>query len=103
MLRGDYNASAHVMVSFGVSCLAWSWFVFLPLIERRFDGILAGLLVGAAIGAVPTFVVYYNRWECVEAYTSRWLSGIAGVSGLYAPFIALMYAYVRGVMKLAGR
>ena len=41
--------------------------------------------------------------RCTEAYASQYCSGVANLSLLYVPLVALVYANVRGVRKLSGR
>jgi hypothetical protein len=47
--------------------------------------------------------VFRNRWRCTEAFASRFCSGLANLSMMYVPMIALVYANARGLAKLRAR
>jgi hypothetical protein len=63
----------------------------------------AGFIAGGAAGAAGAFFTFRDRWRCIEAFSSRFCSGVANLSLLYVPIIALIYANIRGVQKLVGR
>jgi hypothetical protein len=101
MERGRYHAWVHVAVSFVYETALFSLLAVL-LLRALFP---ATDVVGLAVdlGVVPAVAVYWNRWRCIEAYTSEWCTGILNLSILTVPFVALFYANYRGLRKLRGR
>jgi len=105
MKRGKYNAWVHVHIAF--------------FTQAVLIGFLAGILLGAAfhidetsyttlgvatfIAVAATLLIYVDRWSCIEAFSSRFCSGLANLSILYVPVVAAVYANIRGLMKLTGR
>ena len=58
---------------------------------------------GGALGFLLTLAIYWNRFACIEAYTSNYCSGYVNLSIFIAPLAALYYANYRGIKKLTGR
>lgn len=111
--RGRYSAWAHVVIAF--------------IYEILFVGATLGLLLGAGVGAMVhavssdketvasamyitagltglagAWLVFRDRWKCIEAVSSRFCSGLANLSMLYVPVVAFFYANFRGVKKFSG-
>jgi len=110
MQRGQYNAWLYVVVGF----------VFqMALFGLLFGSIAAGLTglvsndrhlpeaimatVALLVGPVAATLVFWNRWKCIEAVSSRYCSGIMNLSLAYVPIVVVVYANYRGVGKLRGR
>jgi len=105
MKRGKYNAWVHVHLAF--------------FAQTVLVGFLAGILLGAAfhidetsytilgvatfLAVAITLLIYVDRWSCIEAFSSRFCSGLANLSILYVPVVAAVYANIRGLMKLMGQ
>jgi hypothetical protein len=64
---------------------------------------LAGAGTGLLGGAALAYFTFRDRWRCIEAFSSRFCSGLMNLSLLYVPAVALVYANVRGVQKLRAR
>jgi hypothetical protein len=110
MGRGSHDASLYVAVAFVAEVL------LLGCVPGYLFGALAHLagmggagtmfvmvvftLVG---GSVPAWLIFRDRWCCIEAFASRYCVGMFRVSLMYVPLIALVYANVRGVKKLSGK
>jgi hypothetical protein len=62
-----------------------------------------GAAVGGLLGIVVAYFTFRDRWRCIEAYSSRYCSGVMNLSLLYVPLVALVYANVRGIKKFARR
>ncbi len=99
MARGKYSAWLHVLAAFLYSSAIWGSPVTVALEGRHPD---SALFAGVLVGALPSTFVFWNRWRTIEAYTSRSLSGIRIISILYAPMVALVYAYIRAFKKVVG-
>jgi hypothetical protein len=103
---------------------AWIYVVLAFLIEAALvggiPGVVIGLVLDAAgamdevsgaviilapfvIGLPLAYLVFRDRWRCIEAFSSRFCVGVVNVSVLFVPAIALVYANVRGFQKLAGK
>ncbi len=117
MARGKYSAWPHVVIGFLLLAFLFAAFVVLPgafvleppgrppYFSDRSQRDTAGailLIAGACLGIALSWLVFRDRWKCVEAFTSRYCSGIANVSLLYAPLIAAGYALARAGRKLGG-
>lgn len=107
MGHGEHSAWLHVFIAYCYGALIWG--VALQALTRvlgiggEFAQSSRGLFVMTFVGVLVCTAVFYNRWRCIEAFTSNWLTGFFHFSLLYAPVLALGYAYVRGAMKLWGR
>jgi hypothetical protein len=104
MRRGGYSAWYHVTLS-----AALSWVAISDLVELGMRSALHVQVdartqtISGIVGALVTLWIYWNRWRCIEAFSSRFCSGFMGVSFIYVPFIAAFYAAYRGFRKLYGR
>jgi hypothetical protein len=95
---------------------AWIHVVVAYLLESMLLGMIPATVLGFALapftsndaiaiwlgmlgGAVLAWRVFRDRWRCIEAYSSRFCSGLANLSLLYVPLIALIYANKRGLDK----
>ncbi len=102
MPRGRYSARLYVFIAF--------------VLESALIGALPGVALHAltsdhdlatgiafAIGAVGAWMIFRDSWRSIEAFSSRFCSGLMNLSMLYVPFIALVYANARWLAKLRGR
>ena len=118
MARGRYNALPHVVLAFlGTAVLLWmifmaaGWLVLeppgrAPVFADRQQRDTAGLVFAVTSGIIALLLAWLSfrdRWKCVEAYASRYCSGVANLSLAYVPVIAGGYALVRAFRKLNGR
>lgn len=110
---GEFLAMGHGNHS-GYLCVELAFFVQIGAVTYILTHIALLLTAGKAnidvvtLGAVilaltSTFFVYWDRWVCIETYCSRYCSGCVNISILYLPFVALIYANYRGLLKLSGR
>ncbi len=97
--RGRYSAWIHVVLGFLISTLFWSGTLgsLLFLLNLRAEWLTL------PVGGVVSFFIFRDRWRVNEAFTSRYLSGVANLSLFYAPVVSVIYAHVRGVKKFSGR
>jgi hypothetical protein len=105
MKRGKYSAWAHVFIAFTLQVAAVGFLLALAVsfvVRSPVTG-SAALGVGFAVAAVTTLWVFSDRYRCIEAFASRSCSGLMNLSLLYVPFVALVYANMRGLRKFAGR
>jgi hypothetical protein len=113
MQRGRYRAMVYVGMAFLmqigiVTCL---FLVPAALIAGAADlnDDATGMITMAAGGTgfvggiVLSYFMFRDRWKCIEAFSSRFCSGLMNLSMMYVPFIALVYANVRAIQKLSGR
>lgn len=110
MKRGRFSAWPYVVLAFMMEIALLG---FIPGFAAAFAIALAtsdggvvglvGLLFGAFAGVIGAFFMFRDRWRCNEAFSSRFCSGLMNLSLLYVPWIALVYANVRGVQKLFGK
>ena len=100
MDRGRYSASMYVGIAFLLDCGLLGLIPMLAL-HAAVPG-TGAYLVGLGIGAILSYLVFRDRWRCIEAYASRACSGVVNLSLLYVPLVALVYANVRGIRKLRG-
>jgi hypothetical protein len=106
MPRGKHSAWTHVVIAYGIECLV---FCLIPVavLEPVFGAVFGhsrnsdtfATVLGLLAGAVLAWRVFRDRWRCIEAFSSRFCSGLFNLSVLYVPFIALVYANVRGLEK----
>lgn len=109
MERGRYSAWAYVVIAFiyqmlilgGIGALCFGD-LGESLGGAKSTIASAGLIAGVAGGLLASYLVFRDRWKCTEAFSSRFCSGIANLSMLYVPVVALVYANVRGIKKLKG-
>ena len=112
MQRGQYDARIYVLFAFLLQALIAS-FVCTALMAQpvmalmprdgageRFAPVLLLSLIGGGVLAWNTF---RDRWMVIEAFSSRYCSGVLNRSLLYVPLVAWGYANVRAVRKLSGR
>jgi hypothetical protein len=105
MERGRFDAWIYVVIAFLMQVAAVGGLVG-GLSSLAFDGDTATtvlLAVGGAVGGAAAWFTFSDRWRCIEAFSSRFCSGVANLSLLYVPIVALVYANVRGIRKLGGR
>jgi hypothetical protein len=110
MQRGRYSAWPYVIIAFlmqaGLIGTAFGGAAYAiggaASMEEETAGMLA-LSVGALIGLVAAWFTFRDRWRCIEAFSSRFCSGLMNFSILYVPLVALVYGNVRGIKKWAGR
>jgi hypothetical protein len=101
MRRGRYDAWLHVILGFAMQVGAIA--LLLGALGSLVLPQQVAFIIGAAIGLPIAIVVFRDRWRCIEAFASRFCAGLANISILYVPAIALVYANVRAVQKLSGR
>lgn len=115
MRRGKYGATAYVVLAYLEVAVLLGLVPFLgtalaleppwsqPLIsppDLRFS-ILAWSAGGSAIlGLLAAWAIFRDRWRCIEAFSSRYCSGVMNLTLIYLPTIAAIYACVRGARKL---
>jgi len=113
MQRGRYRATVYVVFAFlmqigivtGIFALGAA---FVAAAGNFNDDATAVVTLGASgtglLGGVAlAYFVFRDRWKCIEAFSSRFCSGLMNLSLMYVPIVALVYANVRGVQKLSGR
>jgi hypothetical protein len=104
MKHGKYHAWTYVYIAFVLQIAVVGVLFDLAVSMIAKSPMLSYLPLGIA-SAVAAFIalwVYSDRYRCIEAFTSRSCSGVMNLSLLYVPFIALVYANVRGLRKFAG-
>ncbi len=99
MSRGRYSAWFYVVLAFALEAAA------IGAVPRYVLGDLfhlpdLGLAIGIGVGVVCSWLVFRDRWRCIEAFSSRFCSGIMNLSIFYVPLVAFVYANVRGASKL---
>ena len=103
MGRGRYGAWTYVVIAFVLEALILG---ALPIYAFRYafhfftSNTDISMVAGFVVGLVAAWRVFANRWRCIEAFSSNFCSGLMNLSILYVPFIALIYANVRGLAKL---
>jgi hypothetical protein len=105
MKRGHYGAWIHVAMSVfwvlmfsGLMIFAALGYLlgFLAASQSVSD---AGPWLAASCAVLIVAWCYWDRWKCIEAFSSRFCSGNAAFSLGYVPFIAGLYAIYRGFRK----
>jgi hypothetical protein len=102
MERGQYDSMIHVAIAFAVM-LVFSGIMamsFITNILKISCDDTTSLIVGGVAGAGIALLVFWNRWKCIEAFSSQASCGITNISILYVPIVALFYANWRGVKKV---
>jgi hypothetical protein len=110
MKRGRYGAWPYVVIAFlgqiafvGALPGAAAGMAFSAM-GMKGDAVASlTMLMIAIFGGVGAFFMYRNRWRCIEAFSSRFCSGLMNLSLMYVPIIAFVYGNVRGVQKLFGK
>jgi hypothetical protein len=105
MKRGKYDAWGYVHLAFFVQ-VAWvaAWAAFgIAVATHAAEASSALLGTAVFVGIASTLWIYTDRWCCIEAFSSRFCSGMANLSLFYVPVIAFFYANYRGFKKLIGR
>jgi hypothetical protein len=97
--RGKYGAWLYVVLGFLISTLFWSTPLSAVLLALNIRVEWIAFISGGAV----SYFIFRDRWRVNEAFTSRYLSGVANLSLLYAPVVSFVYAHVRGVKKFSGR
>ena len=101
MRRGRYSAWSYVVVAY----LFESVLLGIPVVRLSYalypfaSDDMTPAWIGLLCGAVLAWFVFRDRWRCIEAYASRFCSGLVRLSALYVPLIALIYANIRGLAK----
>jgi hypothetical protein len=111
MKRGRYSAWAWVVLGFLIHVSGWFFVSMAALVllagqtaRGRGGGFFLGLTgAGAALGIGAAVWTFRDRWRCIEAFCSRFCSGVANLSLFYVPLVAAVYASLRGVDKFRGR
>lgn len=102
MPRGQYDSMIYVAVAFVAQmvCSGILALCFITNILKIPCDDTASWIVGVLAGAGISLLVFWNRWKCIEAFSSQASCGIANISLLYVPIVALMYANWRGIKKV---
>lgn len=102
MKRGQYSAWGYVVAGALVLCVVVS-----ALIAAAIEALFAlgadapvEWIVAFAAGIGSTVAIFWDRWRVVEAFASRFCTGLANLSILIVTPIALGYALVRAVARL---
>src|SRR5262245_15101408 len=110
MTRGRYSATVYVFFAFvmqmGLVCLLVGGIPALVLGSMSKNSVLAlgvFLVLGIPAGGAAAYFMFRDRWKCIEAFSSRFCSGLMNLSLMYVPIIALVYANIRGFQKFAGK
>lgn len=113
MKRGRFRATVYVFFAFlmEIALVAGIFALGAGIVAAvaGLDDDVAGMLTLSAGGAgtlgggVLAYFVFRDRWKCIEAFSSRFCSGLMNFSMLYVPAVALVYANVRGIQKLQGK
>jgi hypothetical protein len=109
MPRGGYSAWLYVGFAFfyqvclvgGIIC-GVGYLISHEIMGSRTEPAVffgAGVLAGVPVA----YFAFRDRWKCIEAFSSRWCSGVMNLSLVYVPVVALVYANVRALQKLKGR
>jgi hypothetical protein len=105
MKRGKYDAWVHVHIAFFVQLAFLTSLAALALAAVFHAEATSYTTLGVAtfVAIAVTLWIYVDRWSCIEAFSSRFCSGLANFSILYVPVISFVYANYRGLKKLGGR
>jgi hypothetical protein len=105
--HGRYSAWPYVVIAFGYQVAILAALVSTALIglfhgqSETVHGTLIAIGIGGGVAA--TWLVFRDRWRCIECYSSFACSGVMNLSLLYVPLVALVYANIRGLRKLRGK
>ena len=97
MTRGRYSAWTYVVIAFLLESALLGALPMIVLAHFLHD---IGTGIGFVIGAISAWRVFHDRWRCIEAFSSRFCSGLMNLSILYVPFVAFIYANARAFAKL---
>ena len=102
MNRGQYDSMMYVIFAFvaQVVCSGILALSFITNILKISCDDTGSWIVGVLAGAGIALLVFWDRWKCIEALSSQASCGIANISILYVPIVALMYANWRGIKKV---
>jgi hypothetical protein len=102
MERGSYDGGIYVLFAFvaEVVCAGILGLSFITNILKIPCDETASWIVGALAGLGISFLIFWNRWKCIEAFASQFCCGVANLSIFYVPVVALCYANWRGVKKV---
>jgi predicted signal transduction protein with EAL and GGDEF domain len=101
MEHGKYHAWIHVVLAFALQIIVLA-FLFVRTTEAMVhSNTWNGFDVGLAI--LGAFLIYWNRWHCIETYASTYCTGVLNLSIVSVPLITFLYANYRGIRKLRGR
>jgi len=105
MKRGKYGAGFYVHAAFFVELVWLALMAAFALAASIRADATSYTVLGSAVGlaGVVTLWIYADRWSCIEAFSSRFCSGLANFSIFYVPVVAFVYANYRGLKKLQGR
>ncbi len=113
MKRGRYRATIYVVFAFlmqiaivaGVCAVVGALIGAAANLDDDVTGVITLALGGTGLcgGIALAYFVFRDRWKCIEAFSSRFCSGLMNLSLLYVPWVALVYANVRGIQKLSGK
>jgi hypothetical protein len=105
MRRGRYSAWSHVVFAYLLesALLGAALADGLRYVFHSTSGGHVPTAIGMLTGAMLVWLVFRDRWRCIEAHASRYCSGLANLSLLYVPLIALVYANARGLAKARAR
>jgi hypothetical protein len=113
MKRGRFGATVYVFFAFLMQMAIVAGFFALiggivAAVANLDDGVTGMITLGlgatgAVGGGILAYFIFRDRWKCIEAFSSRFCSGLMNLSIMYVPFIALVYANVRGIQKLSGK
>lgn len=102
--RGKYDASGYIEFAFFGQVVLVGILIARLLSSMGLEATNDVVIIIAGIVAVSsTLWVYFDRWRCIEAHSSRFCSGIANFSLFYVPVVALVYANYRAIARLQGR
>ena len=100
--HGKYSAWTHVVIAFILEVIALGAAPAFALGHMLRLGDI-GIGIGGAVGLAGAIWVFNNRWRCIEAFSSKFCSGVMNLSLLYVPAVAFIYANARGLGKLRRR
>ena len=105
MHRGKYDSMIYVALAFvaQIVCSGILVLSFISNILKTSCDDATSWIIGGLAGAGIALLVFWNRWKCIEAFSSQASCGIVNISMLYVPIVALMYANWRWVKKIFDR
>lgn len=104
MERGRYGADIHVFFAFLLETAVVSWLIWRSTTGGHLttdqEGLTPAVAASGILGLVVALLVFWDRWKCTEAYSSRFCSGVANLSIFYVPVVALVYANTRAYRRI---